>query len=195
MTIYLLMRHAAYDFGVRHLAGRSEWSLSADGQAQANALAHRGLPRRVTLVHSSPRARCLQTIAPYSAATGQPAAVRQALDEVDFGNWTGLEYSALENDPHWRNWNERRGEARAPAGESMSEAQARIVRHLKATSRAHPSGTIVVVTHAELIRAVVLHCLSLPLNSWQSVDVPYASVRTVAVGSSGQMIVDQKVAA
>jgi broad specificity phosphatase PhoE len=81
MTIYLLMRHAAYDFGVRHLAGRSEWSLSADGQAQANALAHSGLPRRVTLVHSSPRARCLKTI--LIGGTGMSGGVKRGRPPVN----------------------------------------------------------------------------------------------------------------
>ena len=32
------------------------------------------------------------------------------------------------------------------------------------------------VTHAEIIRCAVLHCLSLPLDAWSRIDVPPASV-------------------
>ena len=73
-------------------------------------------------------------------------------------------------------------------------AQARIVGHLASLPAIH-GGTVVMVTHSELIRAVVLHCMSLPLDAWASIDVPFASVTTVAIGRSGQMFVDQKVAA
>ncbi|HET7694819.1 MAG TPA: histidine phosphatase family protein [Vicinamibacterales bacterium] len=40
----------------------------------------------------------------------------------------------------------------------------------------HPGRTIVVVTHAELIRYAVLAARKLPLERWPDVEVPPASV-------------------
>lgn len=195
MTICLMIRHAAYDFGKHHLAGRAECSLSLAGQAQAKMLVQRVPQGKITLIESSPQRRCLETIAPLSVAIGRPVSVCPALNEIDFGAWTGLPYALLDSDPEWRQWTLRRGTVRPPGGETMAEAQARIVGHLAGLPAVHAGGTIVVMTHAELIRAVVLHCMSLPLDAWASVDVPFASVTTVAIGRSGQMFVDQKVAA
>jgi broad specificity phosphatase PhoE len=193
MTVCFLVRHAAFDFGVHHLAGRSECALSPAGEDQAAKLT-RVLPKKAVF-QSSPRRRCLQTIAPHAFATGRRATVIPALDEMDFGSWTGRTFASLDRDSTWREWNEKRAESRAPGGESMLEAQSRILGHIRNVAADNPSSPVIMVTHAELIRAVVLHCLSLPLDDWKLVDVPYASVTTIAVGPSGQIVLDQRIAA
>jgi broad specificity phosphatase PhoE len=193
MTICLLIRHAAFDFGTRHLAGQSECALSAEGEEQAKRLA-RLLPRKAT-VYSSPRRRCLQTIGPYLAATRNSASPCAALDEIDFGSWTGRPFASLERDPAWKQWNEHRDTARAPNGECMGEAQRRILAHIATVAADDPQGTFILVTHAELIRSVILRCLSLSLDDWKQIDVPYASITTVGVGRSGQLMLDQRIAA
>ncbi len=193
MTVCFLVRHAAFDFGVRHLAGRSECALSSVGEEQAKNLA-RILPRRA-IVQSSPRRRCVQTIAPHAFAAGQRTTIVPALDELDFGSWTGRTFASLDRDPAWRQWNEHRAKARAPGGEAMIDAQSRILRHIGEVAATSPSAAVIMVTHAELVRGVLLHCLSVPLDNWNLVDVPHASVTTIAVGSSGQMVLDQRIAA
>jgi len=193
MTVCFLVRHAEFDFGMRHLAGRSECTLSASGEKQAANLT-RLLPRNAIL-QSSPRRRSLQTIAPHAFATGRIAAKIAALDEVDFGVWKGRTFASLDRDPAWRLWNEKRSNARALDGESMMEVQERILNHIRQTAADNPSAPIIMVTHAELIRAVILHCLSLPLNDWNIIDVPYASITTIAVEPPGQMELDQRIAA
>lgn len=195
MTICLLIRHAAYDFGQDHLAGRSEHPLSACGELEALALAKSISANHSTRLQSSPRRRCRQTIEPIVTKTGQTVELCPPLDEIDFGDWTGRSFIALHDDPLWRRWNDQRSATRPPGGETMREAQSRIVAHLISSATAHPSATIVMVTHAELIRSVVLHSLRLPLEAWHSIDVPYTSITTVAVGRSGQLMLDQKVAA
>ncbi len=181
----LLVRHAAYDYGREHLAGRSEWPLSTLGRTQAKGLIDL-LPYAAKSVHASPRRRCIETIVPYAASIGRSIQAHADLDELDYGGWTGRSFAELESDAEWRAWNESRGSACPPGGETMRAAQARIVRHL-AGLPAKYQGLVVVVTHAELIRAAILHCNSLPLDAWQSVDVPLASVTMIRVSASGSM--------
>ena len=79
----------------------------------------------------------------------------------------------------------------------MGEAQARALRFISEAHRARPGSTIVIVTHAEIIRAVVLHCLAWPLDAWQGVEIAPASVTTLDIRPSGSALVslDQRVAA
>jgi broad specificity phosphatase PhoE len=193
MTICLLVRHAQTAAGDSRLAGRSDCALSSTGEDQARHLAQM-LPDDA-VIQSSPRRRCLQTIAPYAEKCGRPVEVQPALDEVDFAGWTGQTFEQLDGDPAWRRWNEKRSVARVPSGESMIEVQTRMLDHIRNAATRVPDAMMVMMSHAEPIRAVVLSCLSLPLDEWHRVDIPHASITTVAVSRSGQVILDQRAVA
>lgn len=186
MPTCLLVRHAATNDGTARLSGRSSSSLSDAGRNHAVMLARR-IPRTVDAVHSSPRPRCLETASPYASAVDRPIIVDEALDEIDFGRWAGRRFSELAEEPAWRLWNDQRSATCPPGGETMADAQGRILRYL-ADLRHTIEGTIVTVTHAELIRAAILHCQSLPLEAWNSVDVPLCSVTTFVITRGGGIV-------
>jgi broad specificity phosphatase PhoE len=174
---FLLIRHADYPLIGRTLAGRDDGiRLSEAGREQARALAQSLLREPLVCIQSSPRLRCLETAEALADAFDLPALVENALDELDFGRWNGLDFTALETDPDWHVWNSDRGRARAPGGETMIEAQARILNHIEATARRYRSGTVAMITHAEIIRAAWLHHIGQSLDQWHSVAIPPASV-------------------
>lgn len=77
-----------------------------------------------------------------------------ALDEIEFGSWTGARFSDLAGDRQWAAWNSHRSTARCPGGESQSEAQTRALAF--AFEAAAGSENPLLVTHCDIIRA--LHC-------------------------------------
>jgi probable phosphoglycerate mutase len=180
MTVFHLVRHAANDLAERVLCGRKvDVPLNAHGRRQAAALARRLAQERIGHVISSPRKRARQTAEPIAAALNLSVTVAAQLDEHDAGLWSGQSFADLARDPRWRLWNERRHEVRPPAGESMAELQMRILRYLDQLALRHPSDTIVLVTHAEPIRAALLHERGLPLKDFWCADVPLACAVTI----------------
>jgi probable phosphoglycerate mutase len=107
--------------------------------------------------------------------------VAPAVDEIDVGDWTSLTFDELDRDPRWRLWNERRGSHRPPRGESMMEVRHRIVRHLEELRESTAKGPIVIVSHAEPIRAALLHYLGLSPDDFLSVKIDPASVSTLLI--------------
>ena len=102
------------------------------------------------------------------------------------GAWTGVEFSRLALDEGWRRWNEKRGSARPPDGESMVELQTRVVAHIQQLKPL--GGPVVIVSHAEPIRAAVMHYLGWPLDDFHSVAIDPASVSTISLeGSRGRV--------
>jgi broad specificity phosphatase PhoE len=184
VTLCLLVRHAAHHLVDRVLVGRmSGVSLGETGRQQAADLA-RWLGRLgITGVQSSPRERAMETAEAIAQRANLPIEICSALDEVDFGLWTGRAFEELAEDPRWAEWNRDRARARPPDGESMVEAQARLVAHLRDVHAAQLSGRVVMVTHAEIIRCAVLHGLSRPLDEWSRIEVPPASVAQLEVQS------------
>lgn len=180
----LLIRHAEHPLLGSVLVGRDDGKvhLSDAGRVQAIELARSLSEEGVDCLQSSPRLRCLETAAELGEAFDLPVIVENALDEIDFGAWNGAAFEALQGDPLWEAWNRERSRTCPPGGESMAEASGRILQHLDAMQRRHPSRTIAMVTHAEIIRAVRLYQARLSLDAWNTVTVIPASVTEIESG-------------
>lgn len=138
--------------------------LSAEGQGQAAHLAA-GLARRpIVAVVSSPLQRARETAAPLASLLGLPVTIDAGLDEIDFGEWTGLEFAALEGRADWAAWNRFRSAAACPGGETMLSAQARALAAVLRLAAAHPGGELVLVSHQDVLKSLLAHFLGVPLD-------------------------------
>lgn len=185
-TIYLL-RHAAHDDLGKYLAGRAPGvTLGLDGLAQAARLGQRMAREPFDALYSSPRERAQQTAAAVAAARGgPPVQTAEALDEVDFGSWSGSTFDELDKQDDWRHWNTQRSMAETPAGETMLHVQARAVEFMRHVSHPSADARVALVSHAEIIRSMVGHVLGLPIDAWQRLEISPASITIVAVGDWG----------
>ena len=185
MTVFHLVRHAAHDLIGRVLAGRKvDVGLNAEGRRQAEATAQQLASEPIRQVISSPRQRARQTAEPIAVAHGLSISIAPQIDEHDAGLWEAQEFETLKRDSRWRLWNEKRAEACPPGGESMRELQIRILSYLDRLSEQYPNETVVLVSHAEPIRAALLHERGMSLADWMQVDVPLAAVIAVARASA-----------
>jgi len=187
-TTFLLIRHAAHIHLDNLFSGRMPGvPLSEAGRAQAARLGAVLASEPIDRIVHSPLDRTSETAAAIAAARGSavPVAAAAGLIEIDLGDWTGRSWQDFGDDPAWRDWNERRGSARIPGGETMGEAQARIVGCLAALAREADGRTVAVVSHSDMIRAAVAHVLELPLDRLLSFDVDVASVTRVVWGEWG----------
>ena len=187
-TTFLLIRHAAHIHLDKLFSGRMPGvPLSETGRAQAARLGAALASEPIDQIVYSPLDRTSETAAAIAAARGSavPVAAAAGLIEIDLGDWTGRSWQDFGDDPEWRAWNERRGSARIPGGETMGEAQARIVGCLAALAREADGRTVAVVSHSDMIRAAVAHVLELPLDRLLSFDVDVASVTRIVWGEWG----------
>jgi broad specificity phosphatase PhoE len=160
--------------------------LSEDGRAQAAALGRFLATEGLTAVECSPLERTCETAAAIADAAGLPSPTRvDLLVEIDMGEWTGRAFGTFGDERAWAAWNEARGTARIPGGETMGEAQARIVAHMDALARERDGETIALVTHSDMIKAAVAHVLGLPLDHLLRFEIAPASVTRVVVGDWG----------
>jgi broad specificity phosphatase PhoE len=190
MTMFFLVRHGAHDLVDRVLVGRMPGvSLSEDGREQARCVASMLSSKRVTALQSSPQTRAQETARPIAERLGLPIEIASAIDELDAGSWTGQPFAALSHDPLWTVWNSARGSARPPQGESMLELQTRAMAHVNGIAVATPEGRIAMVSHAEVIRAIVMSVLRTPLDEFHRVEIAPGSISTVAIEGGNATIV------
>jgi probable phosphoglycerate mutase len=181
VTVFCFVRHGAYALLDQALGGRGDYALNDEGRAQAVRAARALAERPVAAVVSSPVARAMETAAPIGAALGLPVMQDAAFSEIDFGVWSGTRFDTLAGDPAWRAWNLFRGTARVPGGESALDVQARAVGAVGRLAAAWSEGEVVVVSHADVIKAVLGHVLGAPLDLMRRIEIAPGSISRVAV--------------
>jgi broad specificity phosphatase PhoE len=183
-TIHLV-RHGHHGRLAGILCGRMPGvELDALGCRQMSACADRIVPAPTT-IQSSPQRRARQSAAILARYFGLPVEIVSAVDELDVGGWTGRSFDDLDQDPDWHRWNSRRGSSRPPNGECMQNLQQRVVQHLEQLRDDPADGTILIVSHAEPIRAALLHYAGIALDEFLSIAVDPASVSTLCFDRRG----------
>jgi broad specificity phosphatase PhoE len=185
-TRFMLARHATCALTEHMLFGRViDAPLDTRGQRQALALARRIAPEKPSAVLSSPRRRARQTARAIAALTGHTVRVDWRLDELDFGRWSGKSFASLAADPDWHRWNRERASSATPLGDDMAKARMRLMQVLDDIAQEYPEQTVVLVTHAEVIRAALLHFMNRSANDFQKLEIAPASLSVVNVAPDG----------
>lgn len=188
-TTLLLIRHGAHVELGRTLSGRRrDIALSDDGLLQAEIVADLLAVEPIAAIYSSPRERAWYTAREIADRLEQEVSLSDALDEVDFGDWTGQSFDALEGDPVWDAWNSSRSTSRPPNGESMTEAVDRAVAEVQRITTKHRGETVAAVSHCDIIRGLIAHFLGLSLDNLLRFDIDTASVSRIAVGDWGARV-------
>ncbi|MFC3631228.1 histidine phosphatase family protein [Paracoccus angustae] len=182
-----LVRHGAHDDLGTWLSGRTrDIALNEAGREETAALARRLAGRGVEAIAASPRRRTAETAAILGQILGPAPVVAEALDEIDFGAWSGSRFADLDGDPAWRHWNAARGAAPTPGGETMEAAAARAAAHLDRLA-AQGGGPVLCVSHCDVIRGVLAHALGLSLDNILRFEIAPASISWVMAHGQGRM--------
>ena len=197
VKIIHLIRHGHHALLARKLCGRTPGiSLDELGCRQIQLCAEL-LTSQPSAIQSSPRRRARQSASILAQRFGLAVEIVPAVDEIDVGDWTGRAFEELKQDEAWARWNTARGSSRPPNGESMTALQRRVVDHLEQLRDDTSEARLLIVSHAEPIRAALLHYLSRPLDDFMSIAVDPGSISTLTVDRSGVRVstINQKVPA
>jgi probable phosphomutase (TIGR03848 family) len=189
MTTLFLIRHGLTAVTGKILYGRTPGvPLDDRGRAQADALAERFDPIRLTAVYSSPLDRCTETVAPLAARQRLDVQTREGLIEMDVGSWTDRSLAQVRRTRLWKDVIHRPSHFRFPDGESFAEAQARALGEMLAIAARHPRGRVAIASHGDVIRMAIAHLAGAHLDLFQRTAVDPASVSVVYLGEGGPRV-------
>ena len=189
-TVVLLVRHGQTPTTGAVLPGRAPGlHLSPDGVAQAERVAGRlASLGRVSALYASPMERTLETAKPIAGACGLRTRKNPGLIECDFGRWTGRKLQTLRRRRDWATVQRNPSGFRFPGGESFAEMQARALDAVTAIAARHRGQTVVAVSHADVIKAVVASATGTPLDLFQRIVVSPCSVTAIAYAPEGPIV-------
>jgi probable phosphomutase (TIGR03848 family) len=189
-TRLVLARHAVTAQTGPLLSGRAPGiDLSDRGREQAEALGKRLAVIPVHAVYASPIERTTQTAQAVAQHHGLPVLALPGVIEADYGEWTGGKLAELAKTDLWKVVQRSPSRARFPGGESLAEMQLRMVSALEAVVADHPGEIVVVVSHADPIKAAIAHYTGVHLDLFQRIVVSPASVTVFELSAHGAVMV------
>lgn len=189
-TRLVLVRHAVTAQTGPMLSGRAPGiDLSDDGRLQAERTAERLAAVPIAAIYASPIERTQQTAAIIAKHHGLDVETLPGVIEADYGEWTGGQITELAKTDLWKVVQRSPSRARFPNGESMAEMQTRMIGALEDVVALHRGETVVVVSHADPIKAAIAHYSGLHLDLFQRIVVSPASVTVFELGAFGASMV------
>src|SRR5258708_37239738 len=156
MTI-LLVRHGETAGNASRIVQRADVPLNERGIRQAEQLARRLFNHGFVCIVCSDLLRARMTAAPLAARSGVAIEESPLLQERNFGDLRGMAYAALAEDPFGPDVAPPNGEDWPAFHARVAQAFAFIVRRRRSVN-----GTLVVVTHGLVCRALVERHALLP---------------------------------
>ena len=150
-------------------AGRNEAALLAAGVDAGSAL------------YSSPARRALETADPIGKRLGLEPTIEPRIRELGFGEVDGLPYEqvAALRPELYDEWLRAPTRVRFPGGECYADLRARAVEAVSEVVSRHEGETVLIVTHAGVIRALLAVWLLLADEAVFRIDQRYGSVNVV----------------
>jgi probable phosphomutase (TIGR03848 family) len=186
VTTIVLVRHATTPATGKRLGG---WTpgvhLDGGGRAQAERAAQRLAGLDLAAVYSSPLERTRETARIVARPHGLRVRTRRGIGEVDYGEWTDRPLGQLRRRKLWATIQTTPSRVTFPGGESIRAAQARAVDALELVAAEHEADTVVAVSHADVIKAVLAHYLGMPLDTFQRLVIAPASISVLTLPAGG----------
>lgn len=176
MKSFALIRHGRTEWNdKRRVQGRLDIPLSIAGRKEIYGLIDSIAAFTPSVIYSSPVRRAIESAEIIADHLDLKLCRDDAFTELDVGEWEGLASPELEKMASWRQYRLDPAVAKPDGGESLADLQRRSVRGVEAILAA---GVVrcAIVTHGDIIRAVVCHYLNRPLSSLREFRVPLASV-------------------
>lgn len=185
MTKILLVRHGHVE-GIKpeRFRGRADLALTGRGLAEAQAVARRiASAWRPVKIYTSPMQRCVETGRTIARACGIEAEVIDHLNDIDYGAWQFRSYEEIEKaDPElFAAWFATPHLVRFPNGESLQDMVARTADALRLVLNRHVDGTVVLVGHTSVNRALLVQLLDQPLSAYWRVGQAPCCINEVDV--------------
>ena len=155
-TNLIIVRHGeSLGNSKRIMLGSTDLDMSPRGFEQAAACADFLKEEQIDFIYSSDLIRAYNTALPHAKLRGKEVITDKRLREMHVGRWENRPFAeiAAEEGDLYREWREKFGTLVFPGGESILDAGIRLHKTLAEIAKRHAGSTVLVATHAGVIRS------------------------------------------
>ncbi len=178
----VLVRHGTTAWSrERRFAGSRDIPLAEEGLRQCEAVAAALGGKLIAAVYASPLERARTSAEVIAKAHRLEVRIEPDLREMAFGEWEGLtrDEVAARFPQAYELWRSAPHRLAVPGGESLADVAARGQRAVDELVGTHADETVVLVSHAVVLRLIVLQALGLGPERLWAVDASPAGITEI----------------
>lgn len=183
----LLVRHGQTDWNpAQRVMGRSDISINEIGKKQSQHLSSWLRDIEIHAVYSSPVRRALETAEIIiKERNGLKIVEEPGVAEIDYGDWVGMTFAEVEEkyNKQYNDYRFRPSHMKIPGGEAVVDVQKRAVAAIEKIRKKHEGQRVLVVSHADVTKAILVHYLGLSLDLLQKVGCDNGSLSIYRFGT------------
>ncbi|OYY95509.1 MAG: hypothetical protein B7Y41_03120 [Hydrogenophilales bacterium 28-61-23] len=182
-TLVTVLRHGLVAGRPHVYRGSLDDAMTRQGLEQVREAVARLATPAFDRIASSPYRRCLDFARAYADETETPLDVIESFREMSFGAWEGLtpgEAARLDPELH-RLFRGSAGTVAPPGGETVGQLSARVNAGWDAWLRDSDGGHRLLVTHAGVMRVLLMGLLGMPHSHAYRVALPEAAYFRVSI--------------
>lgn len=136
-------------------------------------------------VIASPLQRCAEFAESLAAQEELELITDERFQEIDFGDWDGISpQDILEEEPDTLNaWWKSPTKVVPPNGEAFLDFRSRVLKAFYQISESNKGENLLLVTHAGVIRIILMHVLGMQDENLFRLNVDYASISRIRIYS------------
>ncbi len=175
MLELLIVRHGQTDWNMEHrVMGDKPIPINTIGKAQARSLAKGLKDIQIDAVYTSPVTRAIQTSQPILKGRDSISLYEEpGFAEIGYGDWVGRAFSEIPELPvYFKNPTS----VPIPNGENLGEVQKRALTAIENIRAKHADQRILAISHADVIKLILIHYLGLPMDEMQKFRIDNGSL-------------------
>lgn len=188
MLEVLFVRHGQTAWNVeRRVMGMLPIGLTEEGRWQVDAAAADLASVRVAKILTSPARRTKETAEIIARRKpGVQVVDDAAFAEIDYGDWIDRPFTEIEATGELQTYFDHPSVCQIPGGERVTDAMQRVITGVESIRTHVARGRVVVVTHADIVKFVLVHYLEFPLDHWQRFRIDNGTATVVRFGEHHQ---------
>jgi ribonuclease H / adenosylcobalamin/alpha-ribazole phosphatase len=182
ITSFTLIRHGhtrATEQGLLYSDPNAE--LTEKGIQQADQAADWLAKNKPEVLLSSPALRVRSSSEIIAKRVDMSIEIMDGLDEWHIGDWEGRTYLDIKkNDPDlYQKWSADPIHNAPPGGESIQQLAERASNQLREMIAKYKGKRIALITHAGIVRSIIVHALEMPVENFWRISIPTGSISKV----------------
>jgi broad specificity phosphatase PhoE len=179
MFLYFI-RHGQTDWNKIHrVMGETPVPLNEHGRAGIEAVGRALELEALRIIYTSTVARAFESASLLAKAWRAELREEKRLNESPFEGWVGQTYEDLRDDEQFRLYLSEPTRSRFSAREGIVDVQRRAMAAVQRILEEGAAPRVAVVSHSDVIKPVLVHCLGMGLDAMHRLSVANASVTLV----------------
>ncbi|WP_353097127.1 histidine phosphatase family protein [Tissierella praeacuta] len=191
MTRIFLIRHGQSEWNKLNLVqGQQDTMLTDLGKRQAMKLGNRLMTENIDRVYTSDLSRAYTTAKLISDIIDKPLISNEALREINFGPWEGLDIQKIREDYSYEYaiWNKEPHKLNMNGAETLKTLQYRSMNYVNDIINENKGKNIAIVSHSATLKTIILGLLEMNVSYYKNISLSNVSLTIVECRSYNNVL-------